>query len=198
MRPVKGTMREIRNPLPVKLFIGMLSPESALFDTCEDVLRNEYGPIDYQSNIVPWVGSDFYQEEMGAGILRKFIFFECLIDPGLLGSIKVHTCAIEKSLALGTEADVKRRINLDPGYVTEAKVVLATTKDYSHRLYIGNGIYAEVTLRYGNKDRRFSPFEYTYLDYRTDTYRTMFNHGRNLLRTALQRPEHKQTGTNEE
>lgn len=75
--------------------------------------------------------------------------------------------------------------------MTEAKVVLATTKDYSHRLYIGDGIYAEVTLRYGNKERSFSPFEYTYLDYCTETYRAMFNHGRNMLRTALQRPLRK-------
>ena len=181
-------MREIRSPLPVKLFVGMLTPEPALFDKCEEILCNEYGPIDYRSEIVPWTGSDFYQEEMGTAILRKFIFFEQLIDPGVLGALKVHTCTIEKNLALGTENRVKRRINLDPGYVTEAKVVLATTKDYSHRLYIGNGIYAEVTLRYGNKDRSFTPFEYTYLDYCTITYRTMFSHARDLLRTALQRP----------
>jgi len=184
-------MREIRNPLPVKLFIGMLTPEPALFDRCEELLCKEYGPVDCQSDIIPWSGSDFYQEEMGAGILRKFIFFERLIDPGALGAIKVHTCLIEKNLALRTKDWVKRRINLDPRYVTEAKVVLATTKDYSHRLYIGNGIYAEVTLRYGNKDRSFSPFEYTYLDYRTDAYQTMFNRARDLLRTTLQRPIRK-------
>ncbi len=181
-------MREIRSPIPVKLFIGMLSPEPALFDRCADILCKEYGPVDYQSELVPWTDSDFYQEEMGTGILRKFIFFERLMDPGELAAIKVHTATIEKNLALRTENRVKRGINLDPGYVTEAKVVLATTKDYSHRLYIGAGIYAEVTLRYGNKDRSFSPFEYTYLDYRTETYRTMFNHARDLLRTALQRP----------
>ncbi len=184
-------MKEIRLPIPVKLFIGMLSPEPALFATCTDIVCKEYGPVDYQSEIVPWTNSDFYREEMGPGILRKFIFFERVIDPGDLSAIKINTTRIEKSFAEQEGNRTRRRINLDPGYVTEAKVVLATTKDYAHRLYIGKGIYAEVTLRYGNKDRSFTPFDHTYLDYCSETYRTMFNKTRELLRTALQRPERK-------
>jgi hypothetical protein len=184
-------MREIQLPISVKLFVGMLSPEPAMFKTCADLLCKEYGPVDYQSEIVPWTNSDFYREEMGPGILRKFIFFERLLDPGDLSLIKINTTRIEKSLALQAGNRTRRRINLDPGYVTEAKVVLATTKDYSHRLYIGNGIYAEVTLRYGNKDRSFTAFDHTYLDYCSETYITMFNEARELLRTALQRPARK-------
>jgi hypothetical protein len=181
-------MRKIQDPLPVKLFIGMLSPEPALFGTCADIVCKEYGPVDYQSEIVPWTNSDFYQDEMGPGILRKFIFFEHVMDPGDLSAVKIATTMIEKNLAVQAGNCVRRRINLDPGYVTEAKVVLATTKDYSHRLYIGKGIYAEVTLRYGNKDRSFTPFDHTYLDYCSEPYITMFNKARELLRTALQRP----------
>lgn len=184
-------MREIRLPLSVKLFIGMLSPEPALFGTCTDILCKEYGPVDYESEIVPWADSDFYKEEMGPGILRKFIFFEHVIDPGDLSATKIKTIRIENSLAVQAGNGARRRINLDPGYVTEAKVVLATTKDYSHRLYIGNGIYAEVTLRYGNKDRSFTPFDHTYIDYCSETYITMFNKAREILRTALQRPFRK-------
>lgn len=181
-------MREIQLPIPVKLFIGMLSPEPALFNTCAEIVCREHGTVDYQSEIVPWTNSEFYQEEMGPGIYRKFIFFEQLMDPGDLSAIKIDTTGIERSLAVQAGNRTRRRINLDPGYVTEAKVVLATTKDYSHRLYIGKGIYAEVTLRYANKDRSFTPFDHTYLDYRSETYITMFNKARELLRTALQRP----------
>jgi hypothetical protein len=180
-------MREMRSPIPVKLFIGMLSPEPELFDICADIVCTEYGPIDYQSEIVPWTNTDFYQKEMGSGILRKFIFFEQLMDPGDLPTIKLNTIRIENSLAIQTANNARRRINLDPGYVTEAKVVLATIKDYTHRLYIGEGIYAEVTLRYFNKNRSFTPFEYTYLDYCSETYKTMFNKSRDLLRTALKK-----------
>jgi len=169
----------------------MLSPEPALFNACADILCSEYGPVDYQSEIVPWTNSDFYREEMGPGILRKFIFFERLLNPGDLSSIKIEATRIEKSFALQAGNRTRRRINLDPGYVTEAKVVLATTKDYSHRLYIGKGIYAEVTLRYGNKERSFTPFDHTYLDYCSETYITMFNKARELLRNSLQRPARK-------
>ena len=92
-------MREIRPPIPVKLFIGMLSPEPALFGACTDIVCGEYGPVDYESEIVPWTRSDFYQEEMGAGILRKFIFFERLMDPGDLAAIKIDTAGIESRIA---------------------------------------------------------------------------------------------------
>jgi hypothetical protein len=169
----------------------MLSPEPALFGICADIMGKEYGPVDYESEIVPWTHSNFYKEEMGPGILRKFIFFEHLMDPGDLSAIKINTTMIEKNFAVQSDNRVQRRINLDPGYVTEAKVVLATTKDYSHRLYIGKGIYAEVTLRYGNKDRSFTTLDHTYLDYGSEPYITMFNKARDLLRTTLQRPARK-------
>jgi hypothetical protein len=184
-------MREKRSPIPVKLFIGMLSPEPELFDVCADIVCKEYGPIDYQSEIVPWTNSDFYKKEMGSGMLRKFIFFEQLRDPGDLPAIKLNTIRIESDFAIQTVKKARRRINLDPGYVTEAKVVLATTKDYTHRLYIGEGIYAEVTLRFNNKDRSFTPFDYSYLDYRSETYKITFNKARALLRTTLKRPAGK-------
>ena len=181
-------MREIQRPLPVKLFVGMLSAEPALFDKCTDIFCSEYGPIDHQSDIVPWSNSSFYRDEMGPGIMRTFIFFERLLDPGDLALIKVNTIKIEKTLSVQADNLTRRRINLDPGYLTEAKVVLATTKDYSHRLYIGEGIYAEVTLGFGSKDRRFAPFHYTYPDYRSETNIHLFNNMRDLLRIGLQRP----------
>jgi len=78
---------------------------------------------------------------------------------------------------------VLRRINLDPGYITEAKVVLATTKDYSHRIYIGEKIFAEIALV--QKGGRFTPLAYTYPDYRTDEYVRMFGKAREMLRESL-------------
>jgi hypothetical protein len=178
-------MGDILPPKPVKLFIGMLSTEPALFDICADIVCRDYGPIDYQSGIVPWTYSDFYQKEMGPGIVRKFIFFERLMDPADLSSIKINTIRIEQNLAVQTGDRARRRINLDPGYLSEAKVVLATTKDYSHRIYLGHGIYAEVTLRYANHHRSFTPFEYTYPDYGSESHLSMFNTARDILRTTL-------------
>jgi len=175
----------IRNPIPVKLFIGMLSPDPALFADCTDTLCRTYGDVDLQSDVLSWSTTKYYQEEMGGGIVRKFIFFDRLIDAADLPGIKVTTTSIEKSLSVQEGNHLRRRINLDPGYVTEAKVVLATAKDFSHRIYIGAGIYAEVTLRYSNAERRFMPCEHTYPDYRSDEYRSLFNRSRDLLRAAL-------------
>jgi hypothetical protein len=175
----------IRPPLPVKLFVGMLSPEPDLFDVCFQILQREFGPIDSDSERMPWNGSDYYRSEMGPNIFRKFLFFEQVVDPGRLSQIKYFTNTLENSYAANTAEGLRRRINLDPGYVTEAKVVLASTKDFAHRLYIGDGIYAEVTLRFSAKERSFIPQEHTYPDYRTAYYLALFNRVREDLRTRL-------------
>ena len=184
-------MGEIRPSKKAKLFIGMISSDPALIKECVTSLRKELGPIDLESNISPWDYSGYYRQEMGTGLLRKFIFIENLIDEGNLPEIKHLTNKIEAETSLQDENGRKRKINLDPGYVTVAKVVLASTKVFSHRLYIGDNIYAEVTLRYGSKERDFVPFEHTYPEFRTDEYRAMFRNARELLRKSLR---HEGTG----
>lgn len=178
-------MGKIRPPLPVKLFVGMLSPEPELFDACSLILQREFGPVDSSSGCMPWDSSDYYRGEMGQNIFRKFFFFEQIVDPGRLSQIKNFTNALENNYAVNAAGGLRRRINLDPGYVTEAKVVLASTKDFAHRVYIGDGIYAEVTLKYSAKDRSFVPHELTYPDYRTATQLALFNRVREDLRTRL-------------
>jgi hypothetical protein len=178
-------MRENRQPLSVKLFIGMLSPEPALFITCTEILTHEYGPIELESEVVSWINTDYYRKEMGGNILRKFVFFTQVMDPGKLPSVKHFTIDIEGRFAKHEGNFLRRRINIDPGYVTEAKVVLATTKDYAHRLYIGDNLYGEVTLRYSTKARSFMPHEFTYPDFRTEYYLALFNKARKNLHTLL-------------
>ena len=176
-------MRRTLPPRPVKLFVGMLSSDAALFEACKDLLHEKYGPVDYQSAIVPWDFTDHYSAEMGPGLLRRFIFFERLADPGELAGMKTLTNRIEERMAVTADKGVLRRINLDPGYITEAKVVLATTKDYSHRIHIGGNIFAEIALV--QKGGRFTPLAHTYPDYRTDEYVRMFSKARELLRESL-------------
>ncbi|HXY53133.1 MAG TPA: DUF4416 family protein [Nitrospirota bacterium] len=180
-------MGEPRIPSPVKLFVGMLSPEIELFDICAGLLSAEYGLIDYYSEIQQWRATDYYQDEMGTGILRKFVFFDRLVDPAVLANTKLLTNSIETRYSAASGNAARRRINLDPGYVTEAKVVLASTKDYSHRVYLGSGIYAEVTLRYATRMKTFLSLEHTYPDFRTNESLDMFNRAREILRIALHR-----------
>ncbi len=175
----------LRNPLPVILFSGMISSDRQLFEECTHILEAEYGSVDSASGPMPWETTAYYRDEMGPNLYRKFIFFRELIDPGELASVKIFTNSIEDRFTLHGTNGSRRRINIDPGYLTESKVVLASTKDFAHRIYIGNGIYAEVTLRYSSRERSFLACDHTYFDFRTEDYRMIFNAARNVLRKTL-------------
>ena len=167
-------MGKIKEPIPVKLVVAMLSGDPDCFGRAESHLEQLHGPIDYSSVTLPFDHTHYYEPEFGAGLQRRFISFRDLIDPGSLAQIKVQTNAVEQGLMV----DGRRRINLDPGYVSLGKLVLATTKNRSHRIYIGRGIYAEVTLRYENKCYR--PWDCTYPDYRQATHLRILEEIRDL------------------
>lgn len=172
---------EIHNPRPVKLIIGMISADLKIFAKAQKFLIKKFGRIDNESQIFPFDKTNYYCEEMGEDLQRKFLSFKKMISPSHLASIKIFTNALEKKLAIGKNfkgKNFKRLINIDPGYMTDAKLVLATTKDYSHRIYLGRGIYAEVTLYF--KDGSFRYFDYTYPDYRTPEYISFFNEVRKI------------------
>lgn len=153
-----------KQPKKALLLVAALCADSAVYDEACTMLEGMYGPVIMESPAMPWDYSEYYGDEMGDRLFRRFLFFETLIDEGMLAGVKVATNELEHHFAV----DGKRRINLDPGYVTQAKVVLASTKDYSHRMYIGQGIYAEVTLMYTKKQLQKGFFTYSdYLDERT-------------------------------
>lgn len=155
----------IPTPPPlVKLIIGLLSPDIALFTQATVTLQESYGSIDVESAVFPWNTTNYYREEMGENLLRKFVAFEPLFSPEALIGIKLATNALELSLSGATAPDTPRRVNLDPGYLDATKLVLASTKNQAHRIYLTQGIYAEVTLLYHHGE--FHPFLYTYSDYR--------------------------------
>ena len=178
-------MGKLHAPIPVKLFLGMLSRDPVLFQTCADRLAVAFGPVDMQSEVLPWEHSDYYRDEMGTDLRRRFIFFERLIDPGDLSRIKRRTIQLEEELSPMAASTSRRTINLDPGYVTEAKVVLATTKDFPHRIYIGEGIYAESTLHYSKNSGTYLAVDHTYPDFRSPYCRDLFNRARDKLRAKL-------------
>lgn len=148
-------------PQPVKLLVALLSADPQLFATATSQLQQSYGAVDLQSEVFPWNTTDYYREEMGENLLRKFVTFERLISPEELVRIKLAANALELALSSPSSS---RRVNLDPGYLDASKLVLASTKNQAHRLYLLQGIYAEVTLLYHHG--AFHPFLYTYADYR--------------------------------
>ena len=125
-------MGQITTPHPVKLFVGMLAARTDLFDISQAELAGKFGPIDAVGEVLPFDFTDYYEAEMGPGLMRKFIGFERLINPKELVPAKLFANDLEERIAerFGSR---RRIINLDPGYVSLSKLVLASTKDYSRR-----------------------------------------------------------------
>ncbi len=159
---------------PVKLFIGFIFADERIYSAAKSVLKNKFGPIDFESQLLPFNHTNYYEKELGANLKRKFISFASLIQEERLAKIKVITKRIEMRFCFQD----KRKINIDPGIVTLNKVILATTKDYKHRIYLCKGIHAEVTLFY--QKRAFRPWEWTYPDYKTSEYINIFNNIREI------------------
>jgi hypothetical protein len=173
-------VRKIRSLEPALLFTGALYSDSGIFESSKELLRNNFGEILFESLPVQWDYSLHYKDELGWPISRKFIFFNDMLDPGTIADIKLKTNEIEDAFSLNG----KRRINLDPGYLTLAKIVLVSTKNYSHRIYLKKGIYGEITLIY-YKDGIFKPHLYTYRDYQDKACTDIFLHVRELLKKKL-------------
>jgi len=164
----------IKKHQPVKLIIGFIFKEEDAFDKAKCLLKRRFGEIDYESQTLPFIHTDYYEKEFGKDLKRKFISFKKLIRPEDLASIKITTNIIEQKLSQRG----LRSINIDPGYLDMAKLILASTKDYRHRIYLNQGIYAEITLFYENGG--FCTWEWTYPDYRTTDYIAIFNRIRDI------------------
>ncbi len=176
-------MWQLKNPNPVKIIVGILAAENNCLQNAIEMLQNQLGPVDMQSDIWPFEQTDYYRRQTGNNILRQFVSLQNLIEPGRLAEIKIQTNKMEQQLAQRLNLDLPRPVNLDPGIIEPSKLILATTKNYSHRIYIGNKIYAEVTLIYDRK--KWRPFEYTYPDYRRTDYFRFFDKVRSRLLKQL-------------
>lgn len=164
-------------PPPVKLIIALMGRDLHVLESTRVALSERFGLIDAVSEVYPFTFSDYYTDEIGDGLIKQFISFSNLIDPVQLVDVKLMSNAMEQATPR-PDGRAGRAVNIDPGYITAAKLILATTKDYSHRIYLGKGIYAEVTLQF--RHGTFIPFEWTYPDYRTVMVLTYFSHVRTL------------------
>src|SRR5215470_1029385 len=168
-------MGTVHPPAQVKLFCALLVAPTLPVDEVETVLAETYGVIALRSVPTPFIQTTYYEREMGTNLTRLYIAFDPLVSIGMLAAVKHMTNRLE---ARWSTSHGQRRVNIDPGYLDLAKVVLASTKDHSHRLYIGDGIFAEVTLRY--RQHAFQPWEWTYPDYRVPSTLTSFHQLRAL------------------
>ncbi len=168
-------MGKVKKRNPTKLIIGLIFKEEVFFEKVKTILKKRFGTIDFQSQTLPFKYTDYYEKEFGTGLKRKFISFKKLIYPQSIAKIKIFTNKIEDKFLLKKTV---RLINIDPGYLELGKLVLATTKDHKHRIYLDKGIYAEVTLFY--EDKSFKPWTWTYPDYASNEYLEIFDNIRNI------------------
>ncbi len=164
-----------------KLIVGLLAGDADMLREACRRLKREFGEIDLHSECWSFEATEYYRQELGDDILRQFVSFKSLVTPDRLAEIKRTTNDIEQRFCddLVVPSDA-RLVNIDPGVITLAKLMLATTKDHAHRIYLGQGIHAEVTLRY--VDGTWTPWPWTYPDYAAPTYHAFFDQVRDLLK----------------
>jgi hypothetical protein len=164
--------------------MSLITSSDPLIDQGIEDLSGDFGPVDFISERFSFHYTDYYTPEMGSGLFRRFITFENLIPRERLPEIKQRTNRLEARMA---KPDGKRQINIDPGYLCMEHVILATTKGYTHRPYLRDGIYADLTLIFRNKS--YQPLEWTYPDYREEKVIQLFNQLRRVYLQNLREKE---------
>jgi len=176
-------MWKLKDPNPVKLIIGILAADRQCLHAAIEAIEAKLGKAGLVSDVWPFDKTNYYKDETGKHILRQFVSIERLIDPGKLAKTKHTTNKLEQKLAARLALPLPRPVNLDPGIIEPSKLILATTKNYSHRIYIGKKMYAEVTLIFDKGSWR--PFNHTYPDYRQQCYFDFFDKVRKRLLEQL-------------
>ena len=154
----------------VKLIAALISNDPILFDKAGRMLEKKFrNEVDFESDTLDFTYTDYYNDEMGPGLKRRFLSFKRAVSLKGIEKTKLISNEIEKKFSVNN----KRSINIDTGYLDLAKLVLFSTKDYSHRIHVGRKIFAEVTLHFKNES--FNAWPWTYPDYRTNDYISIFN-----------------------
>ncbi len=174
-------MGQIRAPEKVTPIASVFTGDDNMFIVVESELTKRLGRCIYKSEQLPFTHTNYYTAEMGPDLTRIIFAFDYLLDPAELPALKRWSNDLEDTWSW----DGRRQVNIDMGYVTLAKLVLATTKDHAHRLYLGQGIYGEVTLHYENG--QFQPWPWTYPDYASPSYRQILGTIRELHRLKLRK-----------
>ena len=173
-------MVETKSPQKVLAMTGLIFVHNIRVDDVLYMLKNDFGDVSLKSEVIPFTHTIYYNKEMGNDLLRQWYVFDNLVAPDILADLKLCTNVIEKTFLSNNK---RRKVNIDPGFITMSNLILASTKDFSHRIYIGKGIYAEVTFIYKNKT--FVPLEWTYPDYQEPKALEFFEKARAFLKERL-------------
>jgi hypothetical protein len=176
-------MAEPRSPVPALLVVAAFSRHDAALAWAAQRLGQEFGPIARTGPTVSFHQTKYYEKTMGTDLRKQLLAFEQLLPQEELASVKLRTNQLEAELAETGTYPEPRPLNLDPGLLTLGKFLLATTKDQAHRIYLRDGIYAEVTLRF--QTGQFEPWPWTYADYQEPAVRELLKTFRDYYKTRL-------------
>jgi len=177
-------MGEPRIFLPVKLISGIIAGNESLIASARILLEEIFGSADSESGIFPFNRTDYYAKEMGYPLHRCFISFKELVSPEDLARIKKRTNRLERRMS-DAEGSDGRVVNIDPGMLRASSLIMATAKDFSHRVPLREGIYAHLELLFGKKEVRLLPW--TYPDFQSAGYQEYFMSVRRLYLDQLRR-----------
>jgi len=172
-----GQVTEHRRVLGI---VAAFSRHAAALDWARQRLEAEWGPIALESARFDFRETDYYRLTMGEDLRKVFWAFERLIDPASLPEWKLSTNRWEQEYTQQHAGPEPRPLNLDPGYLTEAKLILASTKDRDHRIYLARGVYAENTLYFHAGQWQKRPW--TYPDYQRADYHQFLTRCREYYR----------------
>ncbi len=176
-------MAEPRRPDPVLLIVAAFSRHDAALAWGGERLAEIYNSVAFTSPPFEFRQTSYYEPTMGPGLRKRFFVFEKLVEADCMADVKRRTNALEQELMVAGLFPEPRPLNLDPGILSLGKFQLATTKDQAHRIYLRDGIFAEVTLRF--EAREFVPWPWTYADYREPDVRTFLKRCRDFYRQRL-------------
>jgi hypothetical protein len=169
----------------VKFVCGVIYKEEALYEDVKRRLIAERGPVDMESPAFAFDLTDYYEPEMGPNLKRRFMSFSGLVAPELLPQAKLRTIELEEAVRRETGA-AGRPVNIDPGYLTAAALVMATAKDFSHRIPLGQGIYAHLEFLFTKTGVK--TLDWTYPDFRRGPCQEFFRTVRELYLRELREP----------
>ncbi len=173
----------MRKRLPAMLVVACFSRHLEALAWAEEQLQSKYGAVILTSPDFDFHQTKYYESTMGPGLKKRFHAFADLVELDCLADVKVFTIELERQLAETKQFAEVRPLNLDPGLLQLGKFMLATTKDQAHRIYLRDGIYAEVTLRF--HDGAFDLWPWTYRDYQEPEVREFLGEVREVYRKRL-------------
>jgi hypothetical protein len=164
-------MAEAKPFTPAKLIVGIISSEEAILERAEEAVTAVFGSVDFKSEAFPFDQTVYYEKQMGKGLRRLFLSLTRLVPPESLSDVKVRTNVLEEELRRSFARE-SRIVNIDPGILTASALIMATAKDFAHRVPLRQGIYAHLELLFSKNAVKLLPW--TYPDFRQEGYQRFF------------------------